>query len=333
MRKLDKKSKTTKVMVLMLGGTIAQLSSNSTDEFYNNKIDNLESFVGDFNLNKNIEVRFESYIQKISHEFNFAEIIVLVKKIEHLLNDFDGIVVTIGTNALEEIAYMTGLLVISPKPIIFTGAHLPQNSLAYDGKKNLYNALIVASSGIANQLGVLVTFNDHVVTARDATKWQPGLVHDFSLNGVGGVGHVIGGNFLLKCKPLYRHTHKSQFNIHGIETLPKVTIIYNHIGMDDLFINASIESGVSGIINAGFGKGYSARDISLSFKKAIEQGVIVVRCSRLGNSYTNVDLEYDNKYGFIVAKELSPHKAMILLSVSLLVTKDKKSLQKIFEEY
>jgi L-asparaginase len=103
--------------------------------------------------------------------------------------------------------------------------------------------------------------------------------------------------------------------------------------MDDFLIKASIASGVSGIISAGFGKGYQSNHISLALKKAVQLGIPVVRCPRSGCGYTSIDKTYDDKYGFIVAKGLSPHKSSLLLSLALNRTKNIDRIQRIFEEY
>ncbi len=249
------------------------------------------------------------------------------------LHKYNGIVITIGTNALEDVAYFIGLVVKSSKPIVFTGAHFPQNSLMFDGNRNLFNAIHIASSEHAQKLGVLVTFNDYVVTARDAVKSTPGLTNNFSVEGNGIIGHMIGGQFILKSMPIYRHTYQSYFDLPEENHLPNVSIIYGHIGMDDSLIQASIASGISGIISAGFGKGYQPEHISLALEKAVRLGIPVVRCARSGCGYTGIDQAHDNKYGFVVSKGLSPHKSSLLLALTLTLTTDIDRIQQIFEEY
>ncbi len=183
------------------------------------------------------------------------------------------------------------------------------------------------------KLGVLVTFNDYVITARDAVKTTPGLNSNFALEGIGVIGHVIGGQFILKSTPMYKHTFQSEFSLFGLNDLPKVSIIYAHLGMDDFLINACIAFGISGIVSAGFGKGYQPTHISQALAKAAQLNIPIVRCSRFGVSYTSIDQAYDEKYGFIVAKGLSPHKSSLLLSLALNKTREISQLQQIFEEY
>ena len=321
--------------IIELGGTISSISEHPTSEFYKGPSSSVSSFIGEFDLNDHIKIVMDKFTQKISHEMTIEDLIALANRIQSLLDsdEFDGIIVTIGTNALEDVAYFIGLVVQSMKPIVFTGAHYPQNSLAFDGKRNLFNAIQIASTNHAMQLGVLVTFNDYVVTARDAVKNNPGLINNFSMEGRGIIGHVIGNQFVLQSKPIYKHTYQSELSIRGISNLPKISIIYAHLGMDDVLIDALITSGVHGIISAGFGKGYQSNQISLALKNVVQLGIPVVRCSRSGCGYTSIDKTYDDKYGFIVAKGLSPHKSSLLLSLALNKTRDIDKIQQIFEEY
>ncbi|MFJ1268638.1 asparaginase [Legionella lytica] len=321
--------------IIELGGTISCISEDPTSEFYKGPSASVSSFIKEFKLKPHIKIIIEQFDQRISHEMTIDGLIKLAQRTQSLLdsNDVHGVIITTGTNALEDIAYFIGLTVKSIKPIVFTGSHYPQNSLAFDGKKNLYNAISIASSDKAIKLGVLVTFNDYVITARDAVKNTPGLNNNFTQEGAGVIGHIIGGNFILKSLPLYKHTYQSEFSILGLTNLPKVSIIYAHLGMDDSLIKASISSGVSGIVSAGFGKGYQPNHISQALAKAAQLNIPIVRCSRYGINYTSIDKTYDEKYGFIVAKSLSPHKASLLLSIALNKTKEVKQLQQIFEEY
>jgi len=328
---MDKKN----IIIIELGGTICSTGRCPTSEFYNSSDVSILSFIKEFDLSNQMNIKIENFSKKISHEFTSDEIIALSRKIQDLVESAccDGLVVVMGTNALEDIAYFVGLVVNSKKPIVFTGAHFPQNSLNFDGKRNLYNALLIASSNEAYMLGVLITFNDYVVTARDATKINPGLSNNFSCEGNGIIGHVVGNSVFLKAKPIYKHTYLSDFSIKNIKSLPRVALLYAHIGMDDLYIKASMAAGVKGMVSAGYGKGYQPKNITEALREAVLDDVVVVRCARAGIGYTNVDSAYDEKNEFIVASALLPHKCSLLLSVALSLTNDKSKLQMIFKEY
>ncbi len=323
------------ISILELGGTICSIAAHPTSEFYKGATSSVAEFLDDFNLSDRINITLERYSKKISHEFSIDELIELSMKMQNTLNSpaCDGIVISMGTNALEDIAYFVGLVVQTRKPIVFTGAHFPQNSLNFDGKKNLYNALLIASSESSRKMGVLVTFNDYIVTARDAIKITPGLNNNFSMEGIGVIGYVVGNEVYFKAKPLYKHTYLSDFSILKINKLPKTVIIYAHLGMEDLFIKSSIDAGIDGIISAGYGKGYQKKCVTQALYQAVKKDIAVVRCARSGYGYSNRDTSYDENNGFIVARELPPHKCSLLLSVALSMTKDKLSLQQIFKEY
>ncbi len=317
-----------------MGGTISSYSKEPTAEFYNGPTETIETLIKEIKFQK-IKISMEKFSTKISHELTLDDLLHLAKKIQGVvdLNQFDGIVITIGTNALEDVAYFIGLVVRTTNPIVFTGAHFPQNSLLFDGTKNLYNAIKIAATNEAKKLGVLVTFNDYVVTARDATKMNAGLLDNFSYDGNGIVGHVIGGNFILKMIPNYKHTYKSEFSVENLTHLPHIPIIFGSLTMDDFFIRTAISQNVKGIVSAGFGKGYQPQAITNTLKKAVDTGIFVVRTSRTGLGHTSDDLSYDNKYGFIVSKGLTPHKSSLLLSVALTNLNSTAALKRIFGEY
>lgn len=321
--------------IIELGGTINSVSENPISEFYSGPCASVSHFIHELNLENNIHLVIEKFSQIISHEITIKSLIELANRIQSILDndEFDGVVITTGTNALEDIAYFIGLVVKSIKPIVFTGAHYPQKSLAFDGKRNLINAILIASANSAMKLGVLVTFNDCVVTARDAIKNTPGLSTNFAAGGEGIIGYVIDGKFILKSIPIYKHTYQSEFCISELTNLPKISIIYAHLGMDESLINALIDLGVAGIVSAGFGKGYQASHISHALNKAVQAGIPVVRCSRSGSGYSGIDKNHDGKYGFIVANHLSPHKSSLLLSLAISKTKDIDRIQQFFEEY
>ena len=248
--------------------------------------------------------------------------------------DIFGVVVCMGTNTIEDVSYFIGLVIKTNKPIVFTGSQYPQKSLCFDGKLNLFNAITIASSSIAMNLGVLLTFNGVVSSARDSYKTTPGYLDNFIFdNGRGYVGDVIAGTFKLRCTPNYRHTFQTEFDLTLIKNFAKTCVIYAHVGLETFFIDSAIKNGVLGIVSAGFGKGYQSTPITNRLYEAVNTGICVVRCARLGITYTGIDEKYDQKYSFIVSKGLLPNKSAILLSVALLFTQDYKELQRIFEEY
>lgn len=322
-----------KICILEMGGTISTLTHNPSSEFYGSPNVHISEIISELKFN-HINVVTKSIAHTISHELTTREIKGLGILLNNILkSDIDGVVVTIGTNALEDIAYYIGLIVDTKKPIVFTGSHYPQGGLCFDGKLNIYNSIAIAASDDAKKLGVLITFNGHVVSARDACKSAPGFLDSFDLISASKVGEVLGGYFQLRSIPSYRHTYNSEFDFRRIKKHTKICIIYAHIGMDKDLIKSIINSGVRGIVSAGFGQGYQNKSITEMLYKASLRGLIVVRCPRLSRCFINPDHDYDNQYGFLTCNGLSAHKSSILLSTALTHEKNKDDLVRIFKEY
>jgi L-asparaginase len=323
------------ICVLELGGTINCLGDNSTSEFYKPSFENINGIIDTIREEIHVEIEVCPFLNVISHYLTIENLIQIARKIKMLLNSdrYSGLIVTMGTNALEDVAYFISLIIQSSYPIVFTGAQYPKNSLSFDGQKNLYNAIKIIISNEAKGLGVLVTFYDYVLSARDAAKFPAGLPNNFSSQGGGVVGYIVGGTFVLRYKPVYKNNHFQSINVNDLTKLPYVMVVYGYIGMNDKMIHFVIETGVDGIVSAGFGKGYQPPLITNCLKSAVERGIPVIRCSRSGSGYSNRDSGYDETNGFIVSSGLSPHKAAILLSIALHMTKDINELKEIFMDY
>jgi len=326
-----------KVAVLDVGGTISSYSSLNTAEFYSQQGDSINSFIDEFGLSNKIQVTYEFFSKKISHELTSDELLSLARKIQEIVDkkEIFSLIISIGTNALEDIAYFIELVVKTEKIIVFTGAHFPQNHLVYDGKKNLFNALIVAQSENSQDLGVVITFNDTVVSSKWATKCKPGIAQNFANEGIGVIGYVVGDVFHQMMRPTKNQKYKNIFSIENMTRYPKVGVLYAHFGIDLDYINYLVyQSKVEGLVSAGFGKGYQTKEISLLLKQAIEiKELPVVRCSRSGFFISNKDISYDDRYGFINASQISPQKGCILLSVCLAHRLSKHEIQNAFEDY
>ncbi|MBA2648725.1 MAG: asparaginase [Legionella sp.] len=325
-----------KIVILELGGTISSFSPDCTSEFYNHQgVSNAILINGLFQTSE-LEIICEFFCNKISHELSLVDLLSLGNKIQDQVDDPDvfGVVISMGTNAMEDVAYFIGLVVNTSKNIVFTGSHFPQNSLMFDGKKNLYNAIVVASTQFSQSLGVVITLNDTVVSARWATKSKPGLPNDFSAGGSGIIGYIVGEVFHLHMIPKYKHTHESEFSIRSIHSLPKIFILYAHLGLEAEILDCIInQSSIDGIVSAGYGKGYQTKEVSKVLYKATKKGIPVVRCARAGQSMTNIDVDYDCKYNFILAADLIPHKASILLAVCLSKMLTEQEISTVFQKY
>lgn len=325
------------IALLDAGGTISNYASNVSAEFYNEKGRSINTFLEEFSLHENLNVNYYYFCDKISHEFSFEEILNLAIKIQELVDNSKilSVIVSIGTNALEDIAFFIDLVVKTSKNIVFTGANFPQNNLGFDGKKNLYNALIIAQTKLSYNLGTVVTFNDTVVLAKWATKTNPGIVNNYSYQGMGIIGHVVGNTFYPIMQPVNRQSKINNLSIKAMKSFPKIAIIYAHLGMDIEYIEyIANNKNIQGIISAGYGKGYQNKEVNKLLSQIAKTNQIpVVRCARAGIAITNKDISHDEKYGFIVSSRLFPHKASILLSVCIAHRLSINEIQTVFEEY
>lgn len=324
------------IYVLALGGTIACTANQGASEFYEHPSANIGEIISSLPINdEELIIKYEQIFQQISQEMTHDDLLLLARRINELVNrdEIDGVVITQGTNCIEETAYFISLVVKTQKTIVFTGAFRPINALGYDGSRNLYNSILLASNRELCGLGVVLSFNDCIVTARDAAKLNPCLVGDLSINGAGVLGYIQGNTIHIQKVVQYKHSYQSEFAINQINMLPKVYIIFGHLGLDSIFVEAAIASDAVGIISAGMGKGYQSKEVTEALSKASRKGIFVVRCSRTGQGIVHREKSIDDKYGFIAGGSLTPQKARILLSVAMTMTESKAEVQRIFDQY
>ncbi len=327
--------KVKRVQICALGGTICSMANDPVEEYYNSASINIKSLIELLPIDKNeIEIQAEQVFQKISQDITNNDVYFLAKRLNDLAlqDDVDGIVVTQGTNSIEEIAFFISLLINTHKPIVFTGAFRPYSALGYDGLRNLFNAIVIAADKQMENLGVLVTFNDCIVHARDAVKLDPSILGNF-VNSNNMLGLIQGRSIHLNNQTNYVYKNNYTFPIENLHNLPKVCIIYGHHGMDDLFVRAAIDNGFQGIISAGMGKGYQPDGVTKALIEASNKGLIIVRCSRTGCGIVRRDPKLDDKFGMVAGGYLNPQKAGIFLALVLTKTDDKFEIQGYFDEY
>jgi L-asparaginase len=260
----------------------------------------------------------------------------LARRIADLAADVqvDGIVVTHGTDTLEETAYFLNLVLRTDKPVVLVGAMRPATALSADGPMNLYAALRTAAADDACGKGVLVVMNDQISAAREVTKRHAGNVATFGAGEFGFLGEVGGAGPVFYRAPLRRHTPAAAFDIAGIAGLPAVEIVYGHAGMSPLFVDAAIAAGISGIVYAGTGEGSIHQAVLPRLAAAAAAGIAVVRASRTGAGRVAPGAAVDDAtLGFVAADTLTPQKARILLRLGLTQTTDRTALQALFDSH
>ena len=258
----------------------------------------------------------------------------LAKEINSLLDsDFDGVVITHGTDTMEETAYFLHLTIKSHKPVILVGAMRPSNSVSSDGAKNLYNAVALAANKESEFKGVMVTMNDKILSARGVTKTHTLNLDAFSSPDFGDLGYMVDGKAYFYSAITKAHTTNTPFNISQISNLPKVDILYSYSNDGNaVAAKALFANGTKGLIIAGSGAGSIHEDHEKALKELISQGLKVVVSSRILQGRVALNSE-KKSLGFISAEELNPQKARVLLMLSLIKTDDISQIQDYFLKY
>jgi L-asparaginase len=262
--------------------------------------------------------------------------LTLAKRINALLSqgDVDGVVVTHGTDTMEETAFFLNLTVKSDKPVVMVGSMRPSTAISADGPLNLYDAVGVAADPKARGRGVLVVMNDWIHGAHSLTKTSTTAIQTFMspLRGVVGVSSYGKNDFYNV--PSWKHTTGSEFDIASVAKLPRVDILFACADMSPDLIDASVASGAKGIVIAGVGNGNMNKASLDAAARAAKKGVVVVRSSRVvtGTVGRNVEVN-DDEMNFVASDELNPQKSRILLMLALLKPRTTIEIQDLFYSY
>jgi len=326
-----------RVMILATGGTIAGSAVSATQAGYTSGRVTVDAMIGAVpGLTEIARVHGEQVANVGSQDITFTIMIDLANRINALLgtDEVDGVVVTHGTDTMEETAHFLNLTIKNKAPVVLTGAMRPSTAISADGPLNLYNAVAVAADPDAAGRGTLVVMNDRIHGAHSLTKTNTTSVETFisPINGL--IGTVNYGKPDYFRRPFRKHTHKSQFSIKGVTSLPRVDIIYACADMPADLIDGSMEKGAKGIVVAGDGNGNMNAATIERAALAAQKGVIIVRSSRVptGKVGRNVEID-DDRMGFIASDELNPAKARILLMLALLKKRGLDEIQQLFYEY
>ncbi len=323
------------IALLATGGTIAGSGVDaSLGSYKSGELGVKELLKAIPSLNKIARIQGEQVSNIGSQDMNEEIWFKLAQRAQELLDDsrIQGVVITHGTDTLEESAYFLNLVLHSTKPVVLVGAMRNASSLSADGALNLYNAVSVAVNEKSANKGVLVAMDDTIFSAREVVKTQTTHTSTFKALNSGTIGSVYYGKVRYYMQPLRKHTTESEFSILELKTpLPKVDIIYTHAGMTPDLFQASLKSHAKGVVIAGVGNG----NVSVGFLKAMQEasqmGVVIVRSSRVGSGEVTSG-EIDDK-AFITSDNLNPQKARVLLQLALTKTNNKEKIQEMFEEY
>ena len=282
------------------------------------------------------EVHGEDLISVGSTSVGPDEWLSLVQLINRVLLDdtgVTGVVVTHGTATLEETAYFLHLTIKSPKPVVVTGAMRPPTALGTDADLNLLDAIRIATCPDAAGKGVLTVLNNEIQSARDVTKSNTLRVETFRPNELGFLGYADSdGEVVFYRTPTRSHTTATPFDVAGLQTLPRVDIVYAYAGADGLLVDAVRQHRSDGLVLAGFGSGSAPPAVMDAGAQAVRDGIPVVLASR-ATAGRVVITPQKKDLGFIVCDNLLPQKARILLMLGLTITRDRDEIQRMFQKY
>ncbi len=323
------------IALLATGGTIAGSgASASSGSYKSGELGIKELLKAIPSLNKLARIQGEQISNIGSQDMNEEVWFKLAKRAQELLDNsrIQGVVITHGTDTLEESAYFLNLVLHSTKPVVLVGAMRNAASLSADGALNLYNALSVATDEKSANKGVLVVMDDNIFSAREVAKTHTTHTSTFKALNSGAIGSVYYGKTRYYMQPLRKHTIESEFSLSQLNPpLPKVDIIYTHAGMTPDLFQASLNSHAKGVVIAGVGNGNVSAGFLKAMQEASQMGVVIVRSSRVGSGEITSG-EIDDK-AFITSDNLNPQKARVLLQLALTKTNDKTKIQEMFEEY
>jgi L-asparaginase len=325
------------VVVLATGGTIAGAAASDVQAGYTSGQVGVQQLLAAVPQAKKLAVLRGEQISNIgSQDMNDEVWLKLARRVNELtaMADVAGVVITHGTDTIEETAYFLNLVVKSRKPVVLTAAMRPSTALSADGPLNFYNAVAVAANKDAAGRGVMVVVNDWIHGASSLTKTSTTAVQTFLSPQSGLIGTVAYGEAEFYRGPVGRHTADSEFSLDGVSALPRVDIIMAYENMDGALIDAAVAAGARGVVIAGVGNGNMTAAAVKALARHAAKGIACVRASRVavGRVGRNVELD-DDKLGLVASLGLNPQKARVLLRLALLTKRAPADLQRLFDEY
>lgn len=323
-----------RVTVLATGGTIAGKASGISEIGYQSGQVSAKDLVDAVpGIEKLATIKAEQISNIGSQDMNDEVWLSLAKRINDVFakDEADAVVITHGTDTMEETAFFLEQVLASDKPVVLVGSMRPSTAVSADGPANLYEAVKVAVSPLSQARGVLIVLNDVIHESRDVTKTNTTSLQTFASPNAGPAGYVDAAS-VRYVEPRESYP-RPRFKLPESAPFPRVDIIYSHANMTADQINDCLKGGAKGIVLAGVGDGNSSKPAIDALAAAAKRGIVIVRSSRVPTGYTNRNAEVnDDQLGFSVSLDLNPQKARIL--TQLLIAggvSDPKSVQQAFE--
>jgi L-asparaginase len=325
------------IVILATGGTIAGAAASATQAGYTSGAVTIDAMLAAVPRIQDIaNIKGEQISNVGSQDMTFDIMLTLAKRINALLSQKDvaGVVITHGTDTMEETAFFLNLVVKSDKPVVMVGSMRPSTAVSADGPLNLFDAVGVAVDPNSIGRGVMVVMNDWIHGAHSLTKTSTTAIQTFMspLRGLVGISSYGKNDFYNS--PQWKHTTASEFDISNVSQLPRVDILYAYADMSADLIDASVAKGAKGIVIAGVGNGNMNAASLRAVANAARKGIVVVRSSRVvtGTVGRNVEVN-DDELKLVASDELNPQKARILLMLALLKPRSLAEIQNLFYTY
>lgn len=306
-----------KIRIIATGGTIAGKSSGNGYEAGKTSIEDILAAVP--GLKEMASLEYEQFCNIGSQDMDESIWLALSKRVDEVLalESCDGVVITHGTDTMEETAFFLNLTVHSPKPIVLVGSMRPSDAVDADGPANLLLAVQTAADAKNAGREVLLCLGQKIFEASGAFKKD---------------SHALDALDAVKPDFYMPHGLGTGFEVRGLTELPRVGIVYGYGGASTLPMQAFIDAHYDGIVIAGVGGGNLYGAVQKLAEKAVAEGIQIVRSTRCpyGGVYTEGGEVEDFKFGFVAAGSLNPQKARILLMLSLTVTHDTEKIRQIF---
>jgi L-asparaginase len=325
-----------RVHLVATGGTIANARRGRLT------VEELEAALPD--ATKLARLSHEQFSNVASANLTLNQWLQLAHRINDVFKDdpgLAGIVVTSGTDTLEETAFFLHLTIKDERPVVVVGAMRNPDALGYEGPANLRAAIKVAASPVAKGRGVLVVLNDEINSARDVTKTDANRLQTFRSRDYGLLG-VVGSDRVVFFRDLpQRHTIRSEFDVSALTDLPAVEIVLVYQGASGQLIRAAVDGGAKAIVLAGAGAGALAVTQNDGVDYALDHRVVLIRSTRTGSGrvvrgepaqdVTAAQLRRRNE--IIPSEDHAPVKARILAMLALTRTSDRAEIERVFREY
>src|SRR5246500_3469779 len=325
------------IVILATGGTIDGAAATGTQAGYTSGAVTIDAMLAAVpGIQDLANIKGEQISNVGSQDMTFDIMLTLAKRINTLLAQIDvnGVVVTHGTDTMEETAFFLNLVVKSDKPVVMVGSMRPSTAVSADGPLNLFNAVGVAVDPNARGRGVMVVMNDWIHGAHSLTKTNTTAIQTFMSPLRGVVGIATYGKNDFYNTPGWKHTTASEFDIGNVTKLPRVDILFACADMSPDLIDAAVANGAKGIVIAGVGNGNMNQASLEAAARTAKKGVVVVRSTRVATGTVGRNVEVnDDDMNLIASDELNPQKSRILLMLALLKPRSNADIQNLFYTY